>query len=241
MFGAITPAMNKISLKKSDLAVLTVVAGIIVWVACQSHPIETFKLYTKEHGYILSFFKFVILATFGECVALRIVDGRYWRPGFGLIAKAVMWGFIGLFLKASFTVFAVGSPAVLTSLGLNISAEDGFFARLLIAFTTSVMLNTVFAPVLMILHKIYDDHIQVHQGKIRSLIIPVDVAERFSGIDWNNMWGFVLKKTVPIFWIPAHTFTFMLPPDARIIFAALLGGVLGVILAFASLKSRTAY
>ncbi|GKT31083.1 hypothetical protein ADUPG1_005746, partial [Aduncisulcus paluster] len=91
----------------------------------------------------------------------------------------------------------------LPSLGLNINAEDGFFARLLIAFTTSVMLNTVFAPVLMILHKIYDDHIQVHQGKIRSLIIPVNVADRFAAIDWNNMWGFVLKKTPCLaeFWV----------------------------------------
>ncbi|MDC7218204.1 MAG: hypothetical protein PQJ28_04170 [Spirochaetales bacterium] len=230
--------MNKISLKKSDYAVLSVIAILLIWIASQPHPIDTFKLYTKEHGYIMSFFKFAILATFGECVALRIVHGRYWRPAFGLIAKAIMWGFIGLFVKASFTVFAVGSPSVLTSLGLNLSAEDGFLARLLIAFTTSVMLNTVFAPVLMVLHKIYDDHIQVHQGKISSLITPVDVADRFAAIDWNNMWGFVLKKTVPIFWIPAHTFTFMLLPDARIIFAALLGGVLGVILAFASLKGN---
>lgn len=230
--------MNKISLKKSDYIVFTVIALILVWIACQPHPIDTFKLYTKEHGYILSFIKFAILATFGECVALRIVDGRYWRPGFGLLSKAVAWGFMGLFVKAAFTVFAVGSPAVLTSLGMNITAEDGFFARLLISFTTSVMLNTVFGPVLMILHKIYDDHILVHQGKVRSLVTPVDVAARFAAIDWSRMWGFVLKKTIPLFWIPAHTFTFMLPPDLRIIFAALLGGVLGVILAFASLKSR---
>lgn len=233
--------MNKISLKKSDYIVFTVIVLLLIWASFQPHPIETFKIYTKEHGYILSFFKFAILATFGECVALRIVDGRYWRPGFGLIARTVMWGFIGVFLKACFAVFAVGSPEVLASLGLNISPDDGFFARLLISFTTSVMLNIVFAPVLMILHKIYDDHIQVHQGKICALITPVDVAARLETIDWNNMWGFVLKKTVPIFWIPAQTVTFMLPPDLRIIFAAFLGGVLGVILAFASLKSRAAY
>ncbi|TIH11721.1 hypothetical protein D0S45_19565 [Marinifilum sp. JC120] len=232
--------MNKISMKRSDYITLSVIALLLIWVACQPHPIETFKLYTKEHGYILSFIKFAILATFGECVALRIVDGRYWRPGFGLIARAVMWGFIGLFIKACFAVFAVGSPAVLTSLGLNVSADDGFFASLLISFITSVMLNTVFAPVLMILHKIYDDHIQVHQGRISSLIAPVDVAARLSAINWNSMWGFVLKKTIPCFWIPAHTVTFMLPPDLRIIFAALLGGALGVILAFASLKGRAA-
>ncbi|WP_419781131.1 hypothetical protein [Maridesulfovibrio sp.] len=227
-------------MKRSDYIVLSVIALLFVWIACQPHPIDTFQLYTKEHGYILSFIKFAVLATFGECVALRIVDGRYWRPGFGLIARAVMWGFIGLFLKACFSVFAVGSPAVLTSFGWNVSAEDGFFARLLISFTTSVMLNTVFAPVLMILHKIYDDHIQVHNGSVRALIAPVDVAARLAAINWDNMWGFVLKKTVPVFWIPAQTVTFMLPPDMRIIFAAFLGGVLGVILAFASLKSRAA-
>ena len=52
------------------------------------------------------------------------------------------------------------------------------------------------------------------------------------------MWGFVYKKTIPLFWIPAHTITFLLPAEYRILVAALLGIVLGVILGIASLKSK---
>jgi hypothetical protein len=36
--------------------------------------------------------------------------------------------------------------------------------------------------------------------------------------------------------VPAHTITFMLPPYFQVVFAALLGIVLGVILALASTK-----
>lgn len=224
-------------MKRADFIVLTIIAILAAGIAALPNALETFQAYTKAHGYLLSFLKFSILATFGECVALRIVEGSYWKPGFGLLAKAVMWGILGLFLKACFTVFALGAPQVLPSLGFTLSDTPSFGERLLVSFTISLMLNTVFAPVLMVLHKIYDDHISIHGGKLSSLITPVDISARLSAIDWNVMWGFVLKKTVPCFWIPAHTLTFMLPSDARILFAAVLGGVLGVILAFASLSA----
>jgi hypothetical protein len=45
----------------------------------------------------------------------------------------------------------------------------------------------------------------------------------------------VFKKTIPFFWIPAHTITFLLPADFRILFAAILGVALGIILAIADL------
>ncbi|MEZ6853814.1 hypothetical protein [Halodesulfovibrio aestuarii] len=67
-----------------------------------------------------------------------------------------------------------------------------------------------------------------------SVIIPINMADRFKEIDWNIMWGLVLKKTIPFFWIPTHTITFLLPPDLRILFAAMLGLALNVILAFAN-------
>ncbi|MCK7530557.1 MAG: Mpv17/PMP22 family protein [Marinilabiliales bacterium] len=47
----------------------------------------------------------------------------------------------------------------------------------------------------------------------------------------------VLKKTIPFFWIPAQTITFLLPPEFQILFAALLSTVLGVILACRSAKA----
>jgi hypothetical protein len=40
-------------------------------------------------------------------------------------------------------------------------------------------------------------------------------------------------KTIPIFWIPAHTITFLLPSEYRVLSAAFLSIALGTILAFA--------
>lgn len=46
--------------------------------------------------------------------------------------------------------------------------------------------------------------------------------------------NFVFKKTIPFFWYPAHTITFLLPGEMRVLFAAILGVVLGVLLAIAA-------
>ncbi len=47
-------------------------------------------------------------------------------------------------------------------------------------------------------------------------------------------WGKVILISIVLFWIPAHTFTFLLPPVWRILFAAYLGIALGLILSFAA-------
>jgi hypothetical protein len=90
----------------------------------------------------------------------------------------------------------------------------------------------------MTLHKITDTHIQQHQGRVKSLIIPMQVKNIISTLDWKRQWDFVFKKTIPLFWIPAHTLTFILPADFQVLFAALLSIALGLILAFASLKKN---
>ncbi|MEL7656378.1 MAG: Mpv17/PMP22 family protein, partial [Bacillota bacterium] len=45
--------------------------------------------------------------------------------------------------------------------------------------------------------------------------------------------GFTIIKTIPLFWIPAHTITFSLPGEYQIVVAAFLSIVLGI---FLSLK-----
>ena len=52
-------------------------------------------------------------------------------------------------------------------------------------------------------------------------------------VDWEAMWDIVLFRGVVFFWIPAHTVTFLLPEAFRVLFAAALGAVLGLILAWA--------
>jgi hypothetical protein len=86
----------------------------------------------------------------------------------------------------------------------------------------------------MTLHRMTDAHIMISGGSMKCFTTPPDFREILAGLDWKMHWGFVLKKTIPLFWIPAHTLTFLLPVEFQILFAAILGVVLGVILAFAA-------
>jgi len=98
-------------------------------------------------------------------------------------------------------------------------------------------MNLIFAPVFMTLHKITDIHIINNGGTIRGFLRPIKFSKIITNLNWKIQYEFVFKKTLPFFWIPAHTFTFLLPPDYQVLFAAVLGIVLGVLLAIASLKS----
>lgn len=204
---------------------------------------QFYDSFNKEHGLIASFIKFAILATLGEIIALRIREGIYYRSNFGVIPRAIVWGFIGLTIKIAFIIFATGTPAVLSYLGLENATgalkSEGFSGiKLLTAFCTSVAMNLIFAPVFMTFHKITDTHIIWNDGKIKGFFTPIAFQKIFPSLDWEIQWNFVFKKTIPFFWIPAHTITFILPPHLRVLFAALLGIVLGVLLAVASLKSK---
>ena len=166
----------------------------------------------------------------------------YNRKGFGLFPRAVVWGFLGITIKIAFVIFAKGTPAFLEYLDLKNTAEimkgDFSFEKLLIAFSISTAMNLIYAPVMMTLHKITDAHIISNSGNIKALIKKIKFAEILQNIDWQTHWHFVLKKTIPFFWIPAHTITFLMPSEFRVLFAALLGIVLGLILAFAGLKKK---
>ncbi|MFA8300992.1 MAG: Mpv17/PMP22 family protein [Hyphomicrobiales bacterium] len=191
----------------------------------------------------MSFIKFAILATAGEVIGLRIRSGNYYENGFGLIPRAIVWGFLGLTIKLSFVIFATGTPAFLTYLGLEdikaaFTASEFSFTKLLTAFSISACMNIIYAPFMMTLHKITDTHIIDNGGTVKGLLRPIKFGEIISNLNWNIQYNFVFKKTIPFFWIPAHTITFMLPPDFRVLFAALLGIALGVILSIAALKQK---
>ena len=71
---------------------------------------------------------------------------------------------------------------------------------------------------------------------MKGLFSPIDVAGILGRINWNALWGFVFKKTLPFFWVPAHVITFLLPGHFQVLYAAILGIVLGLILALAGKK-----
>jgi hypothetical protein len=107
-------------------------------------------------------------------------------------------------------------------------------ARVLLAFAISTFLNMFYAPVLMVTHRISDLYIASAGGDRRQLLRVPDMTRLLASIDWNSMWGIVLKKSIPLFWIPAQTINFLLPGEFRILVAALYSTVLGVILALAA-------
>ena len=227
-------------MRQKDFVVLGVCLAAFGWLAFGPGALEGFISLTAQYPFGMSFLKFAILATLGECIALRITTGVYNRPGFGVLPKAIVWGFLGIGIKIAFTVYGAGTFKLLNEMGLLAGAPTTFGSKLLMSFSISVLINVLFAPVLMITHKLTDLHIAKTGGTLSSLCTKPDVASLFCSIDWNSMWSFVLKKTIPFFWIPAHTITFMLPAHFQVVFAAALGIALGVILAFAGLRAKKA-
>ena len=190
-----------------------------------------FNQLTAEHAFFMSGVKFAVLATFGEVLGKRISSGSWSIKDFGVAPKMIVWFLLGVLIKMAFVVFAAGDPVVLSKFVSNPPP-------LLVAISISLGLNLIFAPIFMTLHKITDMHIAAHDGKLSALLKPVDMAAMFSNINWQVHYGFVFKKTIPLFWIPAHTITFMLPANFQVLFAAMLGVALGVILALGG-KQKT--
>ena len=228
-------------MKKVDILVIVLVVLFLLPFFLFNSVFDSYKHLNDIHPYWMAFVKFAILATFGEMLALRIKSGKYYTSGFGIFPRMVIWGLFGVWIAFGMKVFASGVPGVVEKIGASglVAAMGGSFSslKLLGAFCISVMMNTSFAPVFMTVHKVTDAHIMQYHGKAKCLITPINVKGIFPNLNWDVQWNFVFKKTIPLFWIPAHTLTFCLPTDFQVLFAALLSIALGLILAFASLKS----
>lgn len=232
-------------MKRNDILVILGVLGIGALFAFVPPVRAGYDAFNVAHGMAAAFLKFALLATFGEALASRIRTGQYVPRGFGLIDRAVVWGLLGLTIKLAFVVFAAGVPPFLQYLGFEgaAGALTGAMGweRIAVALCVSTVMNVVYAPAMMLTHKITDMHIAEWGGSVRALYHPVRVGDILANrIDWKVQWGFVFAKTIPLFWIPAHTISFLLPADARTLFAAFLGIALGLILAFASGKKKEA-
>lgn len=194
--------------------------------------VENYELVVGNYPMISSFIKFGILATVGEIIAYRIRMKTWPGKDFGILPKAIAWGFLGILILFAFKIFSKGVPQVCGTL-LPLSGDKNI-NLLLTAFYISLFMNCIFAPVMMLLHRIIDIKIEACDGKLFGLVSSTpSINSLFQAVDWDKMWGFIYKKTIPFFWIPAHTITFLLPPAWRILFAAVLSIFLGVLMAYA--------
>lgn len=175
--------------------------------------------------YVLSFIKFAILATFGEILAASIKNKKLTISH--LIGyRMVIWGLLGVWIAFMMGIFASSMAAKLASTGVGI-----LNSKIVFAFLTSLLMNVSFGPLFMVLHKHTDTYLDIKYENISSNNNnKITLKEVCSRVDYYAYFKNVLIGTIPTFWIPAHTITFMLPDSFRVIFAALLSICLGVIL-----------
>ncbi len=151
----------------------------------------------------------------------------------------LVWGILGMLIVLMFAVFSGGVDNA-ASQGLLIS-ECGdtcppaiqFISRLRRALFISAIMNLTFGPVFMAAHRITDVYIDKRYSGEKE-----PVAKIISGIDWGRFIKEIVGVTIPVFWIPAHTITFLLPGQYRVLFAASLSIVLGLILSFAKMRQQ---
>lgn len=211
-------------LKKGDVLSLAFFFALFVLLLNDSSR-QVYISLNSAHPYLLGFLKVGILATFGEILALRVLKGKYVLP-VGVFYRFIVWGFLGIVFVAVFELFGSGTKALLDKRLLPYTEITRDFLQ---AFYTSILMNLIFAPTFMAFHRVTDAYIDLGEGKIQK-IFKVKLNDALSYIDWKTFVNFVLFKTIPFFWIPAHTITFILPSSYRVLVAALLSIVLGLIL-----------
>jgi len=170
---------------------------------------------TKAHPYAMGFAKFAVLATFGECLKNRILTAQWIPPRLAL--RVIIWGIIGMWITAAFPLVDGGVKTLVArdlwpaepapfwmSTWLNVFAGYGFF-MMFTHYWTDTML-------------------------VEGWLWPWSLFGRPASARWAK----IVLISIVVFWIPAHTITFMLPAVWRILFAAFLGIALGLILSFAA-------
>ncbi len=201
-------------------AILAAFAAVLIVPASR----EWFKGMSAAHPYIMGFIKFALLATVGEVLALRIRK-KEWALPVKTLARLIIWGFIGVAITFMMKFYTQGVRGMMENKLLPDPGE-GFWHELLRAFFTAAMMNLTFGPVFMAFHKCTDKALELRAAGEKKPGLRGVV----NAIDWYGFISFTVLKTIPLFWIPAHTLTFMLPGEYQVIAAAALSIALGIIL-----------
>jgi len=213
--------------QKSELFPLCfsiVAVAVFVLVLAIPGSREVFKTLTAAHPFVMGFVKFAFLATVGELIAIRLQKKRWLLP-VGIFAKFIVWGLFGIVIALMFKIFAGGVGLLLAN---GILPGEGI--AVWSAFLTSLLMNSSFGIALMSSHRVTDTMIVLACEKKK-----ISVENIISSIDFKALVGFTIGKTIPLFWIPAHTITFSLPGEYQMVVAAFLSIVLGI---FLSLKKN---
>lgn len=186
---------------------------------------NAFVAATQHYPYVMGFIKFAIFATMGEFLAVRIVNQR-WVALKGTGYRILIWGVIGVLIVFMFPLYQSGIEGVANKGYLIL--PDGWIGAIFKALLISTVMNLTFAPVFMASHRVSDTFLEMKCSGQNPSIDKVVHA-----IDWPGYIQFIIGRTIPLFWIPAHTITFLIPAEFRVIYAAYLSIALGAILAYA--------
>lgn len=183
--------------------------------------IDPVKGFTAAHPFISGFIKVSVLATFGEYLRNRIMDDKWGVKH--VFQTFFIWGLYGIWFTLAFPLISGGVEVLMA--GKLWPA----FGSLWAAFSKSLWINILsgFAYSMMLSHEYF--HVIIQKQKLISMDIFIKelVPEK---------WGKIIPLSVIFFWLPAHTVTFMLPSDLRVMSAALLAVVLGFILSISAKK-----
>lgn len=203
-----------------SILIIAVFAAVLIIPATR----EVFKKLSAEHPYIMGFAKFALLATVGEVLALRI-RSKKWRLPFYVGWRMLIWGLIGVAITFMMKTYSFGVAGLMEA-DLLPGKGEGFGSRLLKAFYTAAVMNLTFGPTFMATHKCTDKYLELRHDGVKN----PGLKGVIDGVDWHGFVSFTLFKTIPLFWIPAHTLTFLLPAEYQVIAAAALSIALGIIL-----------
>ena len=203
-------------------------AMLLIWILVLVIPVTRtgFITFTSRHAYLGGFIKFFILASMGDMLGSRIMNGE-WRFPQGFIYKAMVWGVLGIMITLVFTVFFTGAEGAMASGRLPFAGS-----KFALAFFGSAIMNVTFGPMMYVYHKfgdmlvdmLYEKHNQKLTGKIT-------VEAMVRRVDWQTMVSFSWIKSCLLIWIPVHTIVFLLPPEYRVLVSAFLSILLGILIA----------
>lgn len=189
---------------------------------------ETFLYLTKSYPVLMGFSKFFFLATMGEILGRRVTSGVWAVRNINILQRAMVWGFLGIVFTYIFPIYSYGVEGILEAKKVPLIINENFSK----AFYKSFFMNMFFAFPMMTFHQFTDILIENNR-----LFTKWDTLTTFQMIDWENMFSKV-GPSIVWFWIPAHTITFYLPEEYRILMAAMLGIALGFILSFFKLSKN---
>jgi len=186
-----------------------------------------FGAISKAHPFFMGFLKVGLLATFGEMIKMRGKTGSYRITH--LTERFIVWGLYGLIFSVAFPLFDAGVKGLMNAgLWYGTAAPATMGAKLWLAFSCSFLTNMIFAFPMMLSHEWFN--FSINQQRLTG------GAEFWAGLD-KQVWGSFIPKSIIVFWIPAHTITFSLPGEYRILMAAALGVALGFLLTFKPKKT----